>query len=80
MSPRFVHAGQHGTAPEFGMSLCGKLTGQRTPLADQPEQVNCPTCRRRLQAGWLRWENVPRGAESDVRILLAGHCATDPLT
>jgi len=42
------------------MSLCGKLTGQNTPLSDQPEQVNCPICRRRLQAGWLRWEEVPR--------------------
>ena len=63
LSPRFVHVGHRGTPPEFGMTLCGKLTGLNTPLSEQPHQVNCPTCRRRLQAGWLRWEDVPR--ESD---------------
>lgn len=63
LSPRFVHVGHRGTPPDFGKTLCGRFTGMNTPLSDQPDQVSCPICRRRLQAGWLRWEEVPR--ESD---------------
>jgi len=67
LSPRYVHAGQPGTPTQYGKSLCGKLMGRHTPLSKQPEQVNCPTCQRRLQAGWLRWEEVPRGADTQAQ-------------
>jgi len=60
VSPRYVHTGSRCTPPEFGKTLCGKISGLNTPLSDLPEQVTCPICRRRLQAGWLRWEDVPR--------------------
>jgi hypothetical protein len=66
VSPRFVHVGHRGASPDFGKTLCGKLTGLNTPLSEQPDQVNCPTCRRRLQAGWLRWEDVPRESDSGM--------------
>lgn len=52
MTARYVHVGHRGLPPAFGQTLCGKLAGARTPLAGQPEAVTCPTCRRRLQAGW----------------------------
>ena len=60
MSPRYVHTGSRCTPPEFGNTLCGKISGSNTPLSEQLDEVNCPICRRRLQAGWLRWEDVPR--------------------
>jgi hypothetical protein len=58
---RYIHVGQRGTPPDYGQTLCGKLAGCHTPLAEQLEQITCLTCRRRLQAGWLRWQDVPRG-------------------
>ena len=66
LSPRFVHVGHRGTPPEFGKTLCGRFTGLNTPLSDQLDQVSCPICRRRLQAGWLRWEDVPRESDSGM--------------
>ncbi len=52
MPARYVHVGHRGLSPAFGQTLCGKLAGAHTPLAGQPEAVTCPTCRRRLLAGW----------------------------
>ena len=66
LSPRFVHVGHRGMPPDFGRTLCGKIAGLSTPLSDQLDQVSCPICRRRLQAGWLRWEDVPRESDSGM--------------
>ncbi len=52
MPTRYVHVGHRGRPPDFGQTLCGKLAGANTPLVEQPAAVTCPTCRRRLQAGW----------------------------
>ena len=39
-----------GHSPDFGKTLCGKLSGLNTPLSDQLDQ-SCPTSRHRLLAG-----------------------------
>ncbi len=67
MPARYVHVGHRGLPPEFGQTLCGKLTGAHTPLAEQPEAVTCPTCRRRLQADWTRGQDLAQSAEQETQ-------------
>lgn len=66
MSARYVHVGHRSLPPEFGQTLCGKLAGANTPLAEQPEEVTCPTCRRRLQAGWTHGQDLAQSGQQEA--------------